>query len=400
MRRLAIILLLLAASAARADVRATLPLAGYYRPGMCMPVRVDGTLPPETMSVELTADGAIPTRLVLGEGQVSAVLPFLAAREIDGLRVNGVRIDANLRALPGGVRLIGTAVTAKRPSTGPDSESIVVPLDPLDPVPGPAMAWEVMDELTIDAAGAARLGEEKLLALLALGVDIVVPGDARPTGDLPWQREADGWALRYEPFGPRGSVFGPAMLPVAGSQPGLPQRVRQHALLAAVLVTILATAVAMWRTRRVVLVTAALVALSVVAIAAWQSHQSTIRLMQGKITIQSGLFTQRDEWRYAFATEAQEPKSLTDARIVADTPEALLEQTSLLQPSIPRGRWVALLSRTLSTDTTAASASVDATLTSPFATLAKAGYARPGVTVVGQITDGPWPTVVLRATEP
>jgi hypothetical protein len=393
-----LIVLLFVPPATRADVRATLPLGGHYRPGMCMPVRVEGTTPPDTMSVELTADGAVPTRLVLSGGQINAVLPFLAAREIDGLRVNGVKVDASLHTLPNGARLIGTAVTATRFSTA-SSESIIVPLDPLDPVPGPAMAWEAMDELIVDAAGAARLGGDQLLALLALGVDIMVPGDARPTVDMPWEREGDGWVLRYEPLGPRGSVFAPAMLPVAGSQPGLPERVRRQALLAAALFAILATAVAMWRSRRMVLSATALVAATVVAIGAWQSRQPKIRLMQGTITIQKGAFTQRDAWRYAFASEPQKPKLLIGARVVADSPEALLEQTSLLQPSILRSRWVALLSRTLSTDTRVATVDA-AALISPLTPLAKAGYERPNVTVVGQIPDGPWPTVVLRATEP
>src|SRR5687768_9382641 len=176
MRHVATLMVLLfAAPAAHAEVRATLPLGGYYRPGMCMPVRVEGTTTPETGSVELTADGALASRLRVSEGEINAVLPFLAAREIEEMRVNGVKVDAKLRALPSGVRLIGTTIPATRPSTASTAESIVVPLDPLDPVPGPAMAWEAMDELIVDAAGAARLGEQKLLGLLTFGIAIVVP---------------------------------------------------------------------------------------------------------------------------------------------------------------------------------------------------------------------------------
>src|SRR5688500_9990870 len=206
-----LIVLLFAAPAAHAEVQATLPLGGYYRPGMCMPVRVEGATPPETGGVELIADGALATRLRVSEGEINAVLPFLAAREIDELRINGVKVDAKLRALPSGVRLIGTTITTTRPSTGPTAESVIVPLDPLDPLPGPAMAWEAMDELIVDAAGAARLGEQRVLSLLAFGIAIVVPGEEQPAIPLPWRREGDGWALRYEPLGPRGSVFAPAM---------------------------------------------------------------------------------------------------------------------------------------------------------------------------------------------
>ena len=399
MRWLPFILPLFITATAGAEVRATLPLQGYYRPGMCMPVRVEGVPPPETPAVEVSAAGAVPTRIVVSEGHVNGVFPFLAAGPIDAVNVNGVRVDTTLLPVPDGTRLIGTAVGVTRQTPAVDAADVVlVSLDPLDPVPGPPMAWEAMDELIVDAAGAARLGEQKLLGLLAFGVDIVVPGEAQPAIPLPWQREANGWALRYEPLGPRGSIFAPAMLPVAGSQPGLPQRVRRQALLAAVLFAILATAAAMWRSRRVVLASAALVAVFVVAIGAWKSWQPKIRLMQGTIVIQNGPFTQRDEWRYAFATEPQEPKLLIDARVVADSTDTLLEQTSLLQHSVPRGRWIALVSRTLSTEP--AKGIADAPLTSPLTPLVRAGYLRPGVAVVGQVTDGPWPAVVLRATDP
>jgi hypothetical protein len=326
-------------------------------------------------------------------------VPLLAARAIDGVTVNGVKVDTTFRAVPDGTRLIGTALAATRPTPPADAaDVVVVPLDALDPVPGPAMAWEAMDELVIDAAGAARIGDQMLLALLAHGVDILVPGEARPAVDLPWVREADAWALRYRPLGPRGALFSPAMLPVGGWEPGLPDRLRRQALLAAALFAILATALAMWRSRRVVVASAALVIVSVVAIGAWRSMQPTIRLLQGTIAVQNGPFTQRDEWRYLLATEAQEPKPLIDARVVAVSPDALLEQTSLLRFSIPRGRCVALLSRTLSTSR--AVGRTDAAVTSPLAPLVKAGYLRPGVAVVGQVTDGPWPTIVLKVEEP
>ena len=399
MRWLAIIFSLLAvAPGARGDVRASLPLQGYYRPGMCMPVRVDRALP-DSPTVELTADGALLTRLVISEGQVNAVLPFLAARAIDGVSVNGVKVDTTLLALPDGTRLIGTTLAATRPTPAADAaDVVVVPLDPLDPVPGPAMAWEAMDELIVDAAGAARVGEEKLLGMLACGVDVLVSGGARPAVDLPWVREPDGWALRYEPLGPRGALFSPAMLPVAGWQPGLPDRVRRQALLAAVLFSILATALAMWRSRRIVFASVALVIVSAVATGAWQSRQPTIRLLQGTIAVQNGPFTQRDEWRYLWATEAQEPMPLIGTRVVAESPDALLEQTSLLRFTIRRGQCIPLLSRTLSTSR--AVGRINAAVTSPLKPLVDAGYVRPGVTVVGQVTSGPWPTVVLKREEP
>src|SRR5688500_197917 len=84
-----VIVLLFAAPAAHAEVQATLPLGGYCRPGMCMPVRVEGATPPETGGVELIAAGALATRLRVSEGEINAVLPFLAARAIDDLRING-----------------------------------------------------------------------------------------------------------------------------------------------------------------------------------------------------------------------------------------------------------------------------------------------------------------------
>jgi hypothetical protein len=389
------ILLIFTALPAHAEMRVTLPLQGYYRPGMCMPVRVEGDTT-ET-NAELSAEGALATRVSVSSGRVNAVVAFLPARPIDELRVDGISTRSKLHALSDGTRLIGTALAATRPATAP-AGSVIIPLDPADPVPGPAMAWEALDELVLDAAGAERLGYDELLALLALSIDIIVPGEARPAIHLPWQREGSIWALRYEPLGPRGSIFAPAMLPVVGWQPGLPEPLRRHALLGAVVFAILATAVALWRMQRVVVAFAGLVAVSMLAIGVWQSRQPTIRLMQGTIAIQRGPFTQRDEWRYLFATEAQPVRPLIDARHVAESPESLLAQPTLSTSRIPRGGRIALLSRSVST--MRPSGPIEATVTSPLAPLIRAGYLRPGVTVVGQLTHGPWPTVVLRATEP
>ena len=391
-------LLLTATDGAGAEVRATLPLQGYYRPGMHMPVRLDGATGPDGL-VEVTANGAVTTQIRMSEGEIHGILPLLAAGSIDDLRINGAKVDATLRPVPDGTRLVGNALLTTRPATSPSAQSVIVALDPLDLISAGPGAWEALDELAVEIATAERLGYDQLLALLGLGVDVVVPGEAQPDVALPWRREANGWALRYEPVGPRGSVFPSVMLPVAGWEPGLPDRTRRQTLLAGVVFAILATAVAMWRPRRVVLAAAVLVTLSMVAIAALQARQPTQQAMNGTIVIQSGPFVQHDEWQYTVAAREQELRPLLGRRIV-ESPAELLAQATPRGYRVPRGGRVAILSRRLWTARMApAVGRVEADLTSSFAPLVRAGYLRPGVSVVGQVTQASSPTIVLRAEQ-
>ncbi len=392
---IAIMVVVSFASAALCDVRATLPLQGYHRPGMFMPVRVEGAAPGD--SIEITGAGVVTTRVAR-----NGVAAVLVTGAIDNLLVNGANVEGAFRAVPEGAQLMGQGI-AKNPRAA-EAPVITLALDPLDPVPGPAAAWEALDELIIDAIGAARIGDAKLVELLAAGVTIVVLDAARPPGALPWQREPEGWVLRQPILGPRGSVFAPAMVPVAGTRPGWPDAFRRQVLLGGVLFAILATGVAMSRAKLMIAAIGVLVVGAVAAAHAWKSRQPAVSTVGGSIIVESAPLTQVDAWSYHVASDDTTITLPAGARPMAQSTESLsrlqLRQIGpgVFECALPRGGRLASLSRTL-TDRRAAQP-IDRALTSPLSPLARSGYVRPGALIIGQIPADPWAAVVLRSARP
>lgn len=390
MTRPAVILVLLLAAAAHGDVRATLPLQGYHRPGMFMPVKVEGAT--QANIVEITGTAVVTTRMT-GSG----IAPVLVTRIVDGLVVNHATVEGPFRAVPQGIRLIGHASAKPRAA---EPGAIRIALDPLDPVPGPAAAWEALDELVVDAVGAQRIGDAKLTALVAAGVMIVATGEARPAGSLPWQRAGDAWRLRPALHGPRRSVLSAAMLPVAGWEPGLPDAFRRRTLFAGVLFAILATGAALWRSKRATFAMAALVVMFLAATHAWKARQPLVTTVGGSIIVEGPSLTQVDAWSYHIAADETTITLPAGARPVAESPEALSRlELTLIAPDVfacrlPRGGRVASLTRTLTAGR--AAPPIDPALTSPLAPLARTAYLRPGLSIVGQVPSNPWPAIVLR----
>ncbi len=391
---ISILAVLHAASQAHAEIPATLPLQGYYRPAMFMPLKVEGNASSD--QIEMTGDGFVTTRAA-----GNATVLMLATRGGDALFVNGTKLPQPLRARPDGTRLIGCAIPQ---SPAPEPDTVIVMLDPLDPVPGPAIGWEALDELVVDVHGARRIGDGKLLELFAAGIAIVVPDAAQPAGSLPWRRERDAWVVRPRRFGPRNSVFAPAMLPIAGSTPGHSGAFRRNVLLGAALFAILATGIALWRPKFVALAMGVLVAVTLGSAHAWRSRQPASSVAGGSIIVLGTSFTQVDTWSYHVATRDTIFRLPAGARPVAESSDALAQvHLTLLAPDtfecrLPRGGCVATLARSLST-TQPQTEPVDPTIDSPIAPLARAGYLRPGVTIVGQVTGEPWPAIILRTSD-
>ncbi len=86
-----IAILILASSAARAEVRAPLAFQGDHRPGMFMPVQVEGAT--RAMSTEITGSGLIATR-------TDAVVPVLVLRSPNGFVMKGSNVERTLRTVP------------------------------------------------------------------------------------------------------------------------------------------------------------------------------------------------------------------------------------------------------------------------------------------------------------
>lgn len=233
MRTALFILVVLAGASPATAQRVSLPLAGYYRPGTFMPVRVDTANGWDDLRIEAT--GAMTTRVRRGRGWV--IVPVLVqAQAVSDLRAissggGAVVHDAAMRALSPGERLIGTA-GALPPEEVLGAGAIVrVDLDPLDPLPGPALAWSGMDGVAMDSAAYRRIAPATMDDLLAAGVRIMVRGDDR-LDDRPW-RVRGGWqVLEPSAVGPRGArLIEEAYLPTYGWSPGWPGAIRRMAAL-------------------------------------------------------------------------------------------------------------------------------------------------------------------------
>jgi hypothetical protein len=166
----------------------TLPLHGYFHAGRGMPVGADFS---GGGVVEISGEGAITSRAV-GEAGGHVVFPFLA-------------IDARVRAT--GLELHGLEDSDCLVGDGGDDPAaageifssarvIVVRLDPVHPILGPAMAWESLDGLVVTPIGLANISEETLEELNAGGVTIAVEGGSEPGAGLAWGREGGFWVAR------------------------------------------------------------------------------------------------------------------------------------------------------------------------------------------------------------
>jgi hypothetical protein len=162
------------------------PLHGYFHPGRAMPVMCNFGAGGEP--VVIAQDGAITTQ-VFGAPNSSAVAPWL----VFDSEARGGNLD--LRALDDSDVLVADATDDPllAGSLFPGRRVVTAPLDPVNPIIGPAMAWETLDALLVTPIGLANIPEPKLRELWALGVTIAVSGGAKPAADLPWQNQSGCW---------------------------------------------------------------------------------------------------------------------------------------------------------------------------------------------------------------
>src|SRR5437868_8469027 len=134
-------MVMLIASAARAEVRASLPLEGAYRTGRYMPVRLVVTNEAGS-EITLRARGALPTQLALSGGKADAVIPLLTtSSSVSDVRWSGAdgvehALDLRMRALGDDERLVALAGAdpASARALFPDKKVIAVPLDVTRPL--------------------------------------------------------------------------------------------------------------------------------------------------------------------------------------------------------------------------------------------------------------------------
>ena len=300
--RLAVVFVLLALAAARADVSPSLPLQGHCRAGRYMPVRIHATEAHDVLSIE--SPGSVPTELDAGPA-FDAIVPWLPISEsVTGLefRRDQGRDEhvAGLKALDEDQRLVGLA-GEEAGSAGtifPNRTVVPVALDLSVPLLQPAAAWECLDGVLLSRAALARLNNSTRAELLAAGTTLAVRSGDRPDSLWPWRREGEWWVLRYDPAGPRSAFQPDAYGPTYGWDRGWPSRFRREVVLFAALFCIAGVGLLLWRPRGVA---AAFVVLTVVAAGAfelWRRQQSPMLRLNLGVLVRNESIAQYDAWSW------------------------------------------------------------------------------------------------------
>jgi hypothetical protein len=249
---LAILLAACCSAAAGAEPAATFPSGDYYRVGRYVPVQ---PITPPGKPLSISATGAVGAQRYGGD----TIIPLLAVGPLADVRLAlGARIVdqpvPQLRALRPDQRLVGMATDADDAGRllselFPAKAIVRTPLDRVDPLPGPALAWTGLDAVLLDPSTAARISTEQLTTLRAGGVAVAIRVDARPTGDWPWQQRGAWWALPPDAAAAVDIVQPDRYMP-AGDLAGAPSWSRKAVVALLTCFALAAVGLSLWRSRR------------------------------------------------------------------------------------------------------------------------------------------------------
>jgi hypothetical protein len=334
----------------------TLPLGGYHRPGRFLPVRVSR---PEGSGLTLRATGAVTTSLE--GGTAPAIVPFLPLEPLRQVRYApavgaGGFVEADWRALGLDQVLVGF-VGPVDPSVSqqlfPGRQPIPLPLN--RPPEGPATAWNTLDALVL----AGPLPEEaRLRELWTAGITLVVPGAARPPGELPWTAlEGGGWVLRADWLGPRlAGENRPALAAVAGWAARWPAAFRLRIWLLGLLTAVLLCAAWLLPRRWGVPAGIAVAAAVSVGLLVWAAGRPAALARTTTVAVE-GAAGQMDRWTFLAAPTPGEVRIAWDGLtlpLLAGPHAGLLELTLGCRPDgtpaeyrlrLPKGVTVAFVAR-------------------------------------------------------
>ncbi len=275
---------------------ASLPLEGWYRPGRYMPVRLHGP------ASRITADGAV-TAEAEASIPLSGVVPLLVYGDsINRICIDGTAISApdRLHRLSEQQRLVGVAGDGEMLAHAlfPGKQVIVIPVDPLEPLPGSTIAWQTLDALVVDGPAAAALTPHKLEALLAGGMMLAVKSAESPDQKWPWTRVDDGWAIRPNVIGPLSCSDDEDRIAgvLASWQPDLSMAMRSRIALIGVLVSASCLGCLLLPRRYCIPGMAVVIAMSTGSIAAWRGANRAIEAT-GSILPPSEM-RQIDRWHF------------------------------------------------------------------------------------------------------
>ena len=291
-----------------ADVRVTLPLEGYFRPGRYMPVRVDVRGAPADARLRLTTEGAVPTDIVLSDGRADGIVPVLpieaGARQLRwSIADESGVVEAPLREMNPDERLVGFASavdTALAQRLFPETRIRVVRVD-AELTVSRAIAWQALDAVVVPVD---YIADDHIRSFLSAGVAVVVASDEKPRGmeRLPWQ-QFDGYrVLRHDAFGPdRAGVSAAAFAPVQGWQAELPKAMRNRLLLYGVLVVVLLLGATLLPRKMATIVVIVICVASAWSMNRWWRTRSPTLERVGSVYVRDAIANQHDLWTYRTA---------------------------------------------------------------------------------------------------
>jgi hypothetical protein len=270
---LQVLFLTLLSIAAQAQT-VSLPLDGYYRPGAYMPVAVNGATP-----VSIGATPGVASVAPRSAG-VAPVYVYSATAE----RLQCGEQSLTIHALADDEKLVGLAThdEALVKALFPSNHIAPVELNPTNPLPGPAIAWDSLDAVVVDAIDAKLIPE-----LLAAGTTIAVRSDSKPDETWPWKRLLDAWVIDPDD----------AYRPTYGWTPMRSTAVRQMVITIAILASCAMLALAMWRSRLNLPVLGAFVLVFCTGLVLWRARQPDVMSMTMEQRF-GGDVVQVDRWTY------------------------------------------------------------------------------------------------------
>lgn len=240
----------------------SLPLDGFYHPGAYMPVAVYSASP---ATIEAGPGVATHTPAMSG---VTPVFVLQASAS----RVRCGEDSLPLRALAEDQKLIGMTRRDEPMAQAlcPSARVVIVDLDPINPLPGPTLAWDALDVVVVDS-----INPKIIPQLLAMNTAIAVRSSDMPTGSWPWKRVGDAWVMQAD-ASDHSPLQGEAAYQAIPWTAGRSGAARQMIFIIAVFCSCGLLGISLWRSRYSVLLLGAFSLAFCTGFFWWQGRRSEV----------------------------------------------------------------------------------------------------------------------------